>query len=165
MRNYIINLILFFLPPSPDRFRKLKIFLLSWAGHKISKSARFMRIRVQGIQLIVGDNTFIGDETFISGVPMTTVKIGNNCDISSKVNIVTGTHKINSRNIEKAAGEGYGKDIRIGDGVWIGVGVTLLPGVSIGKGAIIAAGSLVNKNIPDYQIWGGVPARFIRTRN
>lgn len=52
----------------------------------------------------------------------------------------------------------------IGNDVWIGRSVTILSGVTIGHGAIIAAGSVVTKNIGDYEIWGGNPAKIIRKR-
>jgi acetyltransferase-like isoleucine patch superfamily enzyme len=54
-----------------------------------------------------------------------------------------------------------GKAIIIEDGVWIGTHVVILPSVTIGEGAIIAAHSLVNKDIPPYEIWGGVPSNLL----
>jgi acetyltransferase-like isoleucine patch superfamily enzyme len=56
------------------------------------------------------------------------------------------------------------KLINIGNDVWIGSNVTILDGVNIGDGAIIAAGAVVTKNVPDYAIYGGVPAKLIRFR-
>lgn len=50
------------------------------------------------------------------------------------------------------------------DDVWIGHNVTIVGGVTIGKGSIIAAGSVVTKNIPPCEIWGGVPAKKIKDR-
>lgn len=50
------------------------------------------------------------------------------------------------------------------DDVWIGHSSTIIAGVTIGKGSIIAAGSIVNKDIPTCEIWGGVPAKKIRDR-
>lgn len=46
--------------------------------------------------------------------------------------------------------------------VFIGAHVTILKGVTIGENAVIAAGSVVSKNVPPNQIWGGNPAHFIR---
>jgi acetyltransferase-like isoleucine patch superfamily enzyme len=55
-------------------------------------------------------------------------------------------------------------DIVIGNDVWIGSGVKILSGVKIGDGAVIGANSLVTKNVPEYAIYGGNPAKLIRMR-
>ena len=52
----------------------------------------------------------------------------------------------------------------IEDDVWIGYGSIVLSGVKIGRGSIIAAGSVVTKNIDEYSIYGGVPARKLNDR-
>jgi maltose O-acetyltransferase len=153
MISYIVNIILNILPGS--RFFGLKRFLLKIAGVVVGENVRVMRVRIEGVKLLIGDNTFIGDETLITGGE-STVLIGKNCDISSRVNIVTGSHRIGS--IERAAGEGYAEDIVIGDGVWIGIGVTILSGVNIGEGVVIAAGAVVTKDIPAGVLVAGVPS-------
>ena len=56
------------------------------------------------------------------------------------------------------------KPITIGNDVWIGANAIILPGVKIGDGAIIAAGAVVTKDVDDYAIVGGVPAKLIRYR-
>nr|WP_279635371.1 DapH/DapD/GlmU-related protein [Rhodococcus koreensis] len=53
--------------------------------------------------------------------------------------------------------------VQIGDNVWIGSNVTILPGVSIGNGAVIGAGAVVARDLPDYVLAVGVPARVIRS--
>lgn len=50
------------------------------------------------------------------------------------------------------------------DDVWIGAGAIIMSGVKIGKGSIIAAGSVVTKDIPECEIWGGNPCKKIRNR-
>ena len=54
--------------------------------------------------------------------------------------------------------------IVIGNDVWIGARVIIMDGVRIGNGAIVAAGAVVSKDVPDYAIVGGVPAKIIRYR-
>lgn len=56
------------------------------------------------------------------------------------------------------------KKIIIGNDVWIGARVFIKDGVKIGNGAVIAAGAVVIKDVPDYAIVGGVPAKIIRFR-
>lgn len=56
----------------------------------------------------------------------------------------------------------YDSDVVIGDDVWLGANVTILKGVHIGRSAIIAAGAVVNRDVPEFAIAGGVPAKVIK---
>lgn len=56
------------------------------------------------------------------------------------------------------------KGIRINNDVWIGMNAVILPGVSIGNGAIVGAGCVVTKDVPDYAIVVGVPAKIIKMK-
>jgi len=55
------------------------------------------------------------------------------------------------------------KRVKIGSNVWIGSNVTILPSVEIGDGAVVGAGSVVTKNVPEYSIVAGNPAKVIKT--
>ena len=54
------------------------------------------------------------------------------------------------------------KKVVIGNDVWIGANCTILPGVTIGDNVIIAAGAVVNRDVPDNCVFGGVPAKFLK---
>ena len=62
--------------------------------------------------------------------------------------------------------QGYKEEqnVLIGDDVWIGRRVMIMPGSRIGNGCVVAAGAIVTKNIPDYAVVGGVPAKIIKYR-
>ena len=54
--------------------------------------------------------------------------------------------------------------IRISEDVWLGANVTVVGNVSIGRGVVVGAGSVVTKDVPEFQIVAGVPAKLIRSR-
>lgn len=56
-------------------------------------------------------------------------------------------------------------NILVGNDVWIGMNVTILPGVKIGNGVTILAGAVVNEDIPDYAVAGGVPAKILSLKH
>jgi acetyltransferase-like isoleucine patch superfamily enzyme len=55
-------------------------------------------------------------------------------------------------------------EVHIGNDVWIGSDVSILNNVKIGNGAIVALGSIVTKDVPDYAIVAGIPAKIIKYR-
>ena len=68
-------------------------------------------------------------------------------------------HKLGEYGVEEGL---ESNPVYIGKNVWIGANVVVLKGVKIGDGAVIAAGAVVNHDIPSYQVWGGIPAHYIR---
>lgn len=112
------------------------------------------------ININIGQSSYVGHDVLITG-GRANVHIGSNCDISDRVIICCGTHKISNLS-QRRAGEGFGKDVHIGNGTWIGFGVCILPGVTIGDGCVIGAGSVVVNDIPSNSIAAGNPAKIIR---
>ena len=90
------------------------------------------------------------------------VRLGERVTLGHHVMLVTSNHDMNMEDYR--AGAVCPGPITIGDGCWLAARVIVLPGVTIGKGAIIAAGAVVNVDVPPYEIWGGVPAKFIKLR-
>lgn len=162
MKKIIILLCRFLLNWMPyHRLGSVNSFLFKVMGHKIAPNVTiFSSTKVLGIlEIEVSHNSFIGhDCLFIGGASKVT--IGKNCDISSRVSFVTGTHIMG--NSDRRAGIGISNNIVIGNGVWIGFGSTILGGVKIGDGAIIAAGSMVTNDVETNCLYGGVPAKFIK---
>ena len=87
------------------------------------------------------------------------VEIGDYCAITSGVKIIT--HYVHSA---KGKGHWYTYDkVKIGNNVHIGLNALIIQPVTIGDDVIIGAGAVVTKDIPSGEVWGGVPARFIKT--
>lgn len=107
--------------------------------------------------ITIGENTIIGYSSFLDG--RGTLTIGNHVDIASEVLIYTNEHDIHSPDF----GNSFGPVV-IKDYVFIGPRAIILPGVTIGRGAVVAAGAVVTHDIPDFEIWGGVPAKKISVR-
>lgn len=113
-------------------------------------------------ELHLGARSYIGRHTYI-GVHQP-IHIGADVLIGAYCYLISANHNFSRRDIP-IRDQGFdGKPIRVGDDAWFGTHVVVLPGVTIGRGAIIGAGSVVNCDVPAYEIWGGVPAKFLKTR-
>lgn len=154
--------------PSNDK-TKVKI------GHRcIISDAEFVLFG-HGGQISVGDGCFIGKGTRIwSGIKIT---IGNNVLISHNVNIHdNGSHPLNSLERQDDFNFVYetgrlretnnydlkDAEVNIGDNAWLGFNSTVAKGVTVGKGAIVGAYSYVTKDVPDYAVVVGNPAKIIK---
>jgi maltose O-acetyltransferase len=107
--------------------------------------------------ICIGEDTIVGSGAFLDGRDSLT--IGSHVDIASDVMIYNSEH-----NIHSPLFEAQNKPVVIGDYVFIGPRSIILPGVRIGKGSVVAAGAVVTKDVGDYQIVAGIPAKVIGTR-
>ena len=74
--------------------------------------------------------------------------------------IATINHDMNNRHTLYT----YGK-VTVKKNAWLGMNVTICPGVTIGQYAVVGAGAVVTKDVPDYAVVGGVPAKIIRMQD
>jgi len=106
-------------------------------------------------------------------------RIGMHCRIATTSRITIGRYALFAASCD-IGGEEHGTSldlpmsqqpliskggIEIGEDAWLGVGVTVLDGVTIGKGCIVGARSLVRKDLPDFAVAAGIPARILRFRH
>ncbi len=108
-----------------------------------------------------GGKLMIGNGCRINGpvIAVTNyVRIGNRCRIAPQVYIMDGDF----HTVEDRLAKGESKPIIIEDDAWVATRSMVLKGVTIGKGAVVAAGSVVTKDVDNYTLVGGVPAKFIK---
>lgn len=120
----------------------------------------------------VDDDTILGDYTYIGEyTSITKSTIGRYCSIANNVVIGAGEHdisKISTNTLlidsENLFQELTKNPLTIKNDVWIGTGSIIRRGITIGNCAVIGSNSFVNKDVPDFAVVGGSPARIIKYR-
>jgi len=157
-----------FLPISGRKIFGFPLFKktrLSLARRLLAKCGKDVNIE-RGADFGSGRTVSIGDYSGI-GVRcvITHANIGRDVMMGPDVVYIPFNHEFGRTDIPmRLQGFSQPKTLTVGDDVWIGRHVILMPGISIGRGAIIAAGSVVTKDVPEWAIVGGVPAKVIRSR-
>lgn len=119
-------------------------------------------IRELGEKLTIGDNVGIAANAFIA--MRGNIDIGDDTIFGPSVSIHAENHIFKDLKKPIRHQGATRKGISIGKNCWIGSHVTILDGVHIGNNVVVAAGSVVNSDIQDNCICGGVPAKVIKTR-
>jgi maltose O-acetyltransferase len=120
----------------------------------------FLREKRIFFLVIIGKHCQINENVFIQGA-----NIGDYVMIAPNVSILSVNHEHLNDNIpivKQAWSENMPVWIR--ENVWIGRNAAIMPGCVIGEGVIVGAGAFVTKDIVDYAIVGGVPARVLKLR-
>ncbi len=115
-----------------------------------------------GKNIVIGNNSGIGKRCRVPS----NIIIGENVMMAEEVIKLNQSHEFSDTSIPMRL-QGYKKltQLVIQDDVWIGTRVIILPQVkSIGKSSIIGSGAIVTKDIPDYAIVGGNPAKILKYR-
>lgn len=156
--------------------REFENMIMAWCGHVPSHHFRRFIYRLGGMKIgkgsaihteakfynakniIIGEDSIIGEDAVLDG--RAKLIIGNHVDMASEVMVYNCEHDVNDGNFKAVCAP-----VEIGDYVFIGPRAIILPGVRIGKGAVVAAGAVVTKDVPEFKIVGGVPAKEIAERN
>jgi acetyltransferase-like isoleucine patch superfamily enzyme len=141
-----------------QRFKWKKLGIKIPKGSQISNSTH------------IGKGTRINGKISIKGKGL--CNIGKYCALGSDIKIITSNHRVDFANLQCSLQRRHNfveidqskGPVVIGNNVWIGDSVIILSGVTIGDGAVIGAGSVVTKDVADFTVAAGVPARHLRMR-
>lgn len=93
------------------------------------------------------------------------VELGRYTHTGQGCTIMLGSHDYDNGEAIPYGNKYTSKKVTIGDFVWLGSNVTISGNVNIGEGAIVAFGSVVVKDVPNFAIVGGAPAKTIKYRD
>ncbi len=123
---------------------------------KIGEGSRVMSplTAVRPNQVTIGKNVVVMNGCLMMSAG--TITIDDNAQIAANVQLISNNHDPYERQVITC------KPVHICEGAWVGAGSTVLPGVTIGKHAIVGAASVVTKDVPDYAVAVGNPAKVIK---
>lgn len=110
-----------------------------------------------------GAASYIGELSTLQATEGFSINIGVGCQISHNVRVYTQSNLADWDYSLSDRPQKYGS-VSFEDHCWVGANVFVNPGSTIGKNSIVGANSVVTKDIPPFEIWGGVPAKFIRRK-
>lgn len=104
----------------------------------------------------LGDNTYIGLFSYVNGA----VHIDEDVTLGPHCSITSNNHLFNPKS-QSFKGTNENRPIHIQRGSWVAAGCTITAGTTIGECVLVCAGAVVTKDVPDYSIVAGIPARVV----
>jgi UDP-2-acetamido-3-amino-2,3-dideoxy-glucuronate N-acetyltransferase len=124
-----------------------------------AKGQRPWFVKMGGAKIIDYKSVFIGEDCYFDTLAPECIVVENNVLLTKGCSILTHYYDVNNDSFT------YGKEkVILKEHCFIGWNVTICKPVTIGRYAVVGAGSVVTKDIPDYEVWAGNPARFIKKR-
>jgi len=103
----------------------------------------------------IGKNVYIGGN--LLGMCRGGIEIDDDAMLAANVSLISNNHDLYDRAVLLC------KPVKVCKGAWIGAGAMIMPGVRVGRYAVVGAGAIVTKDVEDYQVVVGNPARPIKT--
>lgn len=168
MKKFLYFIYLVFFKNTPEDYRpyslffpQLRSFLVKNYLKSCGKKPLVKNQAEISLYATVGDYSEMGTRCMIQS----NVHLGSYVIMGPDVKIYSRNHKYESLDIPIAQQGKHYLETYVGDDVWIGANVIITAGCKIGNHCVIAAGSVVTKDIPDFAVVGGVPAKILKYRN
>lgn len=168
MKKYILGLLKYLF------YKRVSLFAQVTSDSIISKKSKINRFS-KVYSSSISDYSYLGVNS-----QLVYAKVGKYCSIAQNCSIGLATHTMNNISTSPIFTEQYNATsfswinknivnhkkniVEIGNDVWIGKNATILSNVKVGNGTIIGTGAIVTKDVPDYAIVAGVPAKIIKYR-
>lgn len=148
-------------------------------GHRLAYSLRRLAARwffeECGRDVIIKSRAYVGNGSHVRlgdrsqlGIRLradSELVVGEDVVMGPDVVVMSWTHRFDRTDIPiNQQGAGPVLPVRIGDDVWVGTRVIILPGVHVGNHSVIGAGAVVTKDVPEWAVVAGVPAKVIKWR-
>lgn len=146
-------------------YSRISKLVRGWFAKRILESSgdniNIEREATFGSRTRLGDNSGIGVNCELHGE----VRIGNDVMMAPEVVMYTANHSFEDMDTPmRLQGDDESRPITVGNDVWIGRRAMVMPGVSIGNGSIVAAGAVVTRDVPEFSVVAGVPAKVVKMR-
>ncbi len=145
--------------------KTLRLWFQQKKLYKIGKNSEIRPfVTINGTNSItIGDNVILQPGTLLSSLINDPDKvIEDNVLLGPNISIYSATHNFENINLPIRE-QGYNASkTTIKQGAWIGVNSVIMPGVTVGKNSVVAAGAIITRDIPDYCVAAGVPAKVIK---
>ena len=149
--------------PRTPLFDRVKRIILVWAGTRVGNNVHIDR----HVYIRDPENLVIGNNVVISKFTVLTcsggIEIGDDSLIGYGTKIISAFHGNSTESLYRLQEHTY-KKVRISNNCWIGSNAVIL-GANIGANSIIGAGAVVTKDMPEYVLAAGVPAKIIKKKN
>lgn len=158
--SWAVRVLMIWLPDHP-LFMRFRGFMYSFAMKLCGKNFQVSAsVIIKNLpNLSVGNNTYLAPNVVINAIAP--ISIQDEVMVGFNSVLVSGNHTRSGNSFRYGPSKMAPIDIQ--SGAWVGANCTILPGAKVGRCSVLAANSALNASTPDFSVYGGVPARLIKT--
>lgn len=167
MKKFLYLIYLLFFRYTPEDYRPYSLFFPAIRNflvfNYLQSCGKKLRVK-SGAEISPNSTVGYDSELGTRCIIQANVAIGDHVIMGPDVKIYSRNHRADRIDIPIQKQGDIELTTTIGNDVWIGANVIITAGVTVGNHCILAAGSVVTKDVPDYSVVGGVPAKILKNR-